>query len=60
MKYNEKGTIKQCLGKIRYIKADFAEEKAKEYTKLYFKEMRAYYCGICNGYHLTSKLRDQK
>ena len=54
----ERGSVSQCIGKVRYATQPFAEKKAKEMSRKYSKNMREYYCGMCNGYHLTSKPRE--
>jgi hypothetical protein len=51
----EKGSVFQCVGKRRYATLDYAEQKAKELTEKYSKPLRVYACGICMGYHCTSK-----
>jgi len=51
----EKGSVTQCVGKKRYATKDFADKKAVEFSKKFEKAMRVYSCGICGGYHLTSK-----
>lgn len=53
----EKGTILQCLGKKRHATIGKAEEVADLMTKKYNKPFRYYYCGMCSGYHTTSKPR---
>ncbi len=53
----EKGTVLQCLGKKRHSTIDKAEEVADLMSKKYNKPFRYYYCGMCSGYHTTSKPR---
>lgn len=49
----------QCVGKKRYATYDFAVARAKDLGEKYDKEHRAYYCGMCSGYHCTTKPKDQ-
>jgi hypothetical protein len=51
----ERGSVTQCVGKKRYATYEFAKKKAEEFSKKYENNQRAYSCGICGGYHLTSK-----
>lgn len=51
----EKGTVTQCLGKKRHSTIAKAEEVVDLMSKKYNKPFRYYYCGICGGYHVTSK-----
>lgn len=51
----EKGSVTQCIGKKRYKTFDIAEKKAEELSVKYGKPLRVYSCGICGGYHCTSK-----
>lgn len=53
----EKGTLRQCIGKKRHKSLDDADEVAKAMAKKHEKPFRFYYCGICNGYHITSKIK---
>jgi hypothetical protein len=55
----EKGTVFQCLGKRRYATLEYAEAKAKELGEKYEKPLRVYYCGMCGGYHCTSKMKSE-
>jgi hypothetical protein len=52
---SEKDLKRQCLDKKRYDKSILAEKEAAEFSKLYKKKIRVYYCEFCTGYHLTSK-----
>lgn len=47
----------QCLSKIPYADLEIAERVAKLYTEQHNsgRTMRAYKCGICDGFHLSSK-----
>lgn len=54
----EKGSVSQCVGKKRYATLGYAESLVPKISAKFGKPMRAYYCGICNGYHLTSKSKD--
>ena len=51
----EKGSVTQCIGKRRYRTFEIAEKKAEELSVKYGKPLRVYSCGICGGYHCTSK-----
>jgi hypothetical protein len=51
----EKGSVTQCLGKKRHDTIGKAEEVVDIMTQKYSKHFRYYYCGICGGYHVTSK-----
>lgn len=53
----EKGSITQCLGKKRYATCKYAEAQAEFLAIKYGKEHRVYACGICGGYHCTTKPR---
>lgn len=57
MPKREAGSVTQCVGKKRYATIDYAEKKADELGKKYDKPQRPYYCGICNGYHCTTKVK---
>lgn len=46
-------TLKKALNFIRYNKQDIIKEHG-------YAPVRAYYCGACNGWHLTSKWIDKK
>lgn len=56
-KQRSAGSLSQCLGKVRYATLEYAEKKVAVVSKKFNKAMRTYYCGICGGYHLTSKER---
>jgi hypothetical protein len=47
-KMTANGMSKSCLGKAR-----FPEHKAQQRAKKY--DQRAYYCGLCQGWHLTKQ-----
>jgi len=53
----EKGSVTQCVGKKRYATKDYADKKCTEMSTKFDKAMRVYSCGICGGYHLTSKAK---
>ena len=53
----EKGSITQCLGKKRHATIKQAEEVVDVMSKKHGKPFRYYYCGMCGGYHITSKPR---
>lgn len=45
----------QCLKKRRYHDFDFAEKVLKRIAEQRGVVLRAYYCDLCAGFHLTSK-----
>ena len=45
----------QCAGKIRFYTFEGASKRAERLGKKRGIDMRAYYCGICGGYHMTSR-----
>lgn len=47
--------LRQCFGKKRYATQKYAEEVAAKFGQKIGKTLRVYYCGMCNGYHATSK-----
>lgn len=51
----EKGSVTQCVGKKRYATLEYANGIADKMAIKYGKPMRSYSCGICMGYHITSK-----
>lgn len=44
-------------GKIRFPTFEGATRRADKVGAKRGIDMRAYYCGICNGYHMTSRAR---
>jgi chorismate mutase len=51
----EAGSLTQCIGKIRITSLEKAERKVEHVKIKYGQVQRPYWCGICEGYHLTSK-----
>ncbi len=47
--------INTCLGKIRYATKAFADATAEMLSAKYGRELRAYHCGLCDGWHTTHK-----
>lgn len=47
----------QCAGKIRFHTFAGASRGADRVAAKRGIDMRAYYCGICGGYHMTSRPR---
>lgn len=45
----------QCAGKRRFYTFERATKRADEVGGRRGIPMRVYYCGICNGYHMTSR-----
>ena len=45
----------QCAGKIRFYTFEKATRRAEQVGAKKGLSMRAYYCGICGGYHMTSR-----
>lgn len=54
MRKREAGPLSHCINKRRYETYEFALEQIKKISAK--KQMRCYLCGICNGYHCTSKI----
>jgi hypothetical protein len=50
-------TGKYCArnGKLRYISRKQAKRAAKQFGNLYGDSSRSYWCGHCQGWHLTTK-----
>ena len=49
--------MKGCLKKKRYNTQGYADGRIDYYKKKGFdKDMRSYYCALCDGYHLTSRM----
>jgi hypothetical protein len=44
-----------CLGKNRYTTEDFASKLAKRIHDERGTDLRPYYCGMCQGWHLTKQ-----
>ena len=55
MNYDASKMYKMCFRKGRYRTWDKACKAAVQMTEKYGKKQRAYYCPICNSYHLTTK-----
>lgn len=49
--------LRQHFGKKRYRTQAFAEQVAARCLAARGVELRAYYCGMCGGYHLTKQPR---
>ena len=43
-----------CWRKSRYKTEKRADKYARKFEKEYGDPMRAYYCGVCGGWHLTT------
>jgi hypothetical protein len=51
----ERSGATKCLGKTRYSSREDAETVAKELSKSSDKRVKGYHCGMCDGWHLTSR-----
>ena len=66
IEYQKKGAYKSCRGKVRFE----TEDEASNYNKTVIKiksrhheridRLRLYHCGICDGFHFTSKLKQRE
>ena len=57
----ERGFVvyRSCKSKRRFNSESVASKRAKEMTRRFGEKQRAYYCKFCNGYHLTTKCREE-
>lgn len=46
---------RMCLHKKVYRTLEYAEAKAKKFTKLFGLKFHVYTCPLCGYYHLTTK-----
>lgn len=55
MKYvfEEEKPDRSCSGKNRYASQALAEARAEHRTHEDGRKIRAYWCGVCKGWHLT-------
>lgn len=49
------GDLRQCAGKRRFRHEAKAIASAAELTAKRGRPLRVYYCGLCTGFHLTSR-----
>jgi hypothetical protein len=51
---------KGCLGKNRYGSLAHAQEAARQLSRRFGVRYRIYWCRECAGYHLTTKVRQER
>jgi len=51
---------KGCLGKNRYRSCSGAEQAASQLASRFGVRYRIYWCQECAGYHLTTKVRQER
>ncbi len=49
-----------CLGKNRYGSRAHAEEAVRQMSRRFGVRYRIYWCRDCAGYHLTTKVRQER
>lgn len=55
MNQKVKRLMRSCFGKKKYRTLGYAENRAGLIGKEHGIKLRVYWCGICNGFHLTKR-----